>query len=284
MTSSVPICCFNGEFVPVSSVKFSIENRAFRYGDGLFETIRCFGNQPFLLDRHYDRLRRGMDALQLSDLHFPTYDVLEKKIESVINKNRYFVSSRVRLTVFRNDGGLFTPSTNGCSYLIEATPLEKGTYELNEKGLIAGVYFDVPKTASLISPFKTASSLVYVMAGMYKAKQNLTEVFVVNSQGLIIEAMSSNLFWFKNEVLYTPSVSSGCVDGVMRNCVVQIAKSQGFDVVEVDGIKFDALKNVDEIFVTNAICGIQWVVGIDDVRFYNIKTRQLFRAFMQSFS
>jgi len=284
MTSSVPICCFNGEFVPVSSVRFSTENRAFRYGDGLFETIRCFGNQPFLLDRHYDRLRRGMEALQLSDLHFPTYDVLEKKIESVINKNRYFISSRVRLTVFRHDGGLFTPSTNDCSYLIEATPLEKGSYELNEKGLIAGVYTDVPKTASLISPYKTANSLVYVMAGIHKTKQNLTEVFITNSRGLIIEAMSSNLFWFKDGALFTPSASSGCVEGVMRYCILQIARNQGFVVNEVEGITFESLKNVDEIFVTNAICGIQWVVGIDDVRFYNIKTRQLYRAFIQSFS
>lgn len=284
MTSASAICCFNGEFVPIGSVKLSTENRSFRYGDGLFETIRCFGNQPFLFDKHYERLRRGMETLQFSDLQFPTYDVLLKKIESVINKNRYFVSSRIRLTVFRNDGGLFTPTNNSCSYLIEATPLEKGAYEINEKGLIAGVYFDVSKAASLISPYKTASSLVYVMAGMHKAKHNLSEVFITNSKGLIIEAMSSNLFWIKDGVLFTPSVSSGCVDGIMRNCVMQVALNHGFEVFEVDGITFEKLKAVDEIFVTNAICGIQWVVGIDDVRFYNIKTRQLYRAFIQSFS
>jgi branched-chain amino acid aminotransferase len=225
-----------------------------------------------------------MDALQMSDLHFPTYDVLEKKIEGLINKNRYFTSSRVRLTVFRNDGGLYTPSSNDCSYILEATPLEKSIFELNEKGLIAGIYSDVTKQQSIVSPYKTANSLVYVLAGLHKKKYNLSEVLIKNGNGLIIETMSSNLFWFKGDVLYTPLVTSGCIDGVMRGYVMKVAEHIGIEVKEVAGITEQMVKSVDELFVTNAVSGMQWIVGMDDVRFYNKKTRQLYQAFMESFS
>lgn len=277
-----PFCCFNGDFVPQDSLKFGIQNRAFRYGDSVFETFRCFGNQPFLIDLHYERLMHAMTATGMQIERFPTLDVLEKKIESLINKNRYFSSSRVRLTVFRNDGGLYAPETNVCSYLIEASPLDEPSFSLNTKGLIAGVYTEMGKQPSIVSPYKTGSSMLFVLAGNYRNEHNLSEVLITNTHGLVIEALSSNLFWFRNDKLYTPSIDSGCVDGIMRHTVMKVAAMHGLKTVEVPGIEPDALKTVDELFVTNSISGIRWIVGIDDVRYYSIKTRQLFQALQQT--
>lgn len=279
---SLEFCCYNGEIVPVDSVHFTPANRSFRYGDGIFETIRCFGNQPALFDLHYNRLLRGMHALNLDIGCIPPLDVLERKIESLINKNRYFISSRVRLTVFRNEGGFYTPTTNSCSYLIEASSLDEGEYTLNEKGLIAGLYDEMSKNPGPLSSFKTANGLLFVMAGIFKANHNLGEVFIQNSQGRIIEALSSNLFWFKEEVLYTPSVRSGCVEGVMRHQLIDTARHIGLELIERDGVGFDELRQADEIFVTNAIHGINWIVGIGEVRFYNVRTRLLFRELINS--
>lgn len=284
MTPHSPFCCLNGEFVPQDAVKLGIQNRAFRYGDAIFETFRCFGNQPFMLDLHYDRLMKAMATVGMETKLFPPLDVLEKKVESIINKNRYFGSSRIRLTVFRNDGGLYTPETNTCSYLIESTPIDEPNYSLNTKGLIAGIYTDMGKQPSIISPFKTGNSMLFVMAGNFKTAHNLTEVLITNTNGLIIEALASNLFWFKGNQLFTPAVSSGCVDGIMRQMVMKVAKLHNVQVVEVPGITNEAIREVDELFVTNSIQGIRWIVGIGESRFYNIKTRQLFQSFIQTIS
>jgi branched-chain amino acid aminotransferase len=284
ITSNNNYCCFDGQIITTGSLKLTPANRAFRYGDSVFETIRCFGNQPYSFADHYDRLKRVMMAVGMDVDCLPAQDVLERKVESVINRNRYFISSRVRIMVFRHDGGLYTPATDKCSYLIEASPMDTGMFEMNEKGLIAGVYREMGKSPNILSPFKTGSALLYVMAGRYKQQHNLTECFIVNTSGLVIEALSSNLFWFKGDQLLTTSVSSGCVDGIMRRQILLLAKKLGIDTQIVPGVTEEALRQADEIFVTNAIQGIQWVVGIDDLRFFNIKTRKLLRAYLDSLS
>ncbi|MBN2742336.1 MAG: aminotransferase class IV family protein [Marinilabiliaceae bacterium] len=280
--SNTNYCCFDGHLIPVDSVKITTANRAFRYGDSVFETIRCFGNRPFALGEHYSRIKRAMQATGMEPDSLPTCDVLEKKIESLINRNRYFISSRVRLMVFRKDGGLYTPATDQSSYMLEATPIDQSTFEMNEKGLVAGIFRDMGKSPDVLSPYKTGSALLYVMAAKYKQRNNLTECFIVNTNGMIIESISSNLFWFKNDKLYTPTIASGCVDGIMRRQVIALARNLNIEVFEVPGVSEENIRKADEIFVTNAIQGIQWVVGIDDLRYFNIKTKQLYREFIKS--
>ena len=269
--------CYNGEIVTPDELYLSAENRSFRYGDGIFETIRCFGNQPILFDKHYHRLLRASGVLEINMKSIPSRELLLKKIETLINKNKYFGSSRVRLALFRSDGGLYTPHTNDCNYLIEVTPLATNDYVLNSKGIVASVYQDMKKTPSIISPFKTSNSLLFVLAALFKEKQNLADVFIMNTENKIIESLASNLFWFKDDYLFTPSISSGCVDGIMRNFVIEVARKNIINVVEIPGIEFTELMEADEIFTTNAIQGINWIVGIDHKRFYNLRTAKLHR-------
>ena len=275
MNTLAAYLCFNGEILPSSSFSLSPENRAFRYGDAVFETIRCFGNRPMFLELHYNRLVRAMKTMQMDTSCIPFPDVLEKRIESLINRNRFFVSSRIRLTVFRNEGGLYTPATHQCSYIIEASALNESSYQLNEKGMIAGIYHDMAKSKNVLSQFKTANALISVMAGLYKIQNNLGECLIINTDGKIVEAISSNLFWYRNEILYTPSVSAGCVDGVMKNIVMDMAQKLNLKVLETQGVDEHVLMTSDEIFVTNAIQGIQWIVGMGDKRYYNQKAKQL---------
>lgn len=275
MTTATNYLCVNGEIIPTNSYTLSTDNRGFRYGDAVFETIRCFGNRPMFLEFHYKRLVRAMEILQMDTSCIPIPEVVEKRIESLINRNKFFVSSRIRLTVFRNDGGFYTPTTHQCTYLIEASALNESSYQLNEKGMIADVYREMTKSKNVLSQFKTANALVSVMAGLYKLQNNLGECLIINTDGKIIEAISSNLFWFRNDVLYTPSVSSGCVDGVMKNVVVELAQKINLKVLETQGVDEHVLMTSDEIFVTNSIQGIQWIVGMGDKRYYNKKARQL---------
>jgi branched-subunit amino acid aminotransferase/4-amino-4-deoxychorismate lyase len=102
--------------------------------------------------------------------------------------------------------------------------------------------------------------------------------YLFNTDGMIIETLASNLFWIKDRILFTSTVSSGCVDGVMRGVVLEVAGQLGLHITQVHGVGYDELKGADEIFVTNAIHGINWIVGIDEQRYYNTLTIEIYKA------
>ena len=258
----------NGSQLNAEKELFKATNRAFRYGDALFETIRCIQQIPMWFQDHYQRLINGMSLLQMDIKSLPPIDVLRSQIVSLIQKNRFYSDVRVRLTVFREDGGLYTPLSNKINYLIEVSSLKTDGYQLNSKGLFVDVYSEEKKSASQFSQFKNASSLLFVLAGLYKKQQNKDDVLILNSQGLAIEGLASNLFWIKNERIYTPIRSSGCVNGIMRKQIIRILKNHQGPISEVAGADLDSLFDAEEIFLTNAIQGIQWVVGLKDKRYY----------------
>ena len=273
----------NGQLLSADKPLFALDNRAFRYGDALFETIRCHQLVPLLFDFHYERLIRGMSMLEIQFTHLPSREQLLEFIANLITRNRIYGDCRVRLTVFRADGGLYTPESNKPHFLIETTPLSTKGYELNEKGLLVDVYTEERKSESGFSPFKTGNSLLFVMAGLHKSRSGLNDVLITNTKGKIIEALASNLFWIKENVFYTPLRSSGCVDGVMRRQVLLLLKQNGYEVQELVGATKELLLDADEIFITNAIQGIQWVVGLDDKRYFSKLTKVIAKLLNEPF-
>ncbi len=252
-------------------------NRAFRYGDALFETIRCIGTKPAYFKDHYQRILNGLSALKMNIQSLPPLGVLEQQIGELIQKNRFYGDVRVRLTIYRADGGLYTPTDNKINYLIEASALSTNGYELNPKGLLVDIFEDEQKSMSRIGQFKTASSLLFVLAGLYKKEQGKDDVLITNLNNEIIEGLASNLFWIKGNVIYTPYRSAGCVDGIMRKQVIRILKENQIYIQEIGGTNYNSLVEADEIFLTNAIQGIQWVVGLKYKRFYCKKVKEINR-------
>jgi len=252
-------------------------NRAFRYGDALFETIRCIHQKPAYFSDHYQRLINGMSLLLMEIKSLPAAGVIAEQISALIQKNRIFGDARARLTIFREDGGLYTPDSNKINYLIEVTPLATNGYELNHKGLLIDVYKDDLKPINRFSLYKTANALFYTMAGLYKKAVAKDDVLLLNSNQQIIEGLASNLFWIKDDVFYTPFRSSGCVDGIMRKQLLRLIKKQGWQLYEVGGTDYDTLLKADEIFLSNAIQGIQWVVGLKEKRYFCKRTKLLNR-------
>lgn len=265
----------DGSYFLVKSNGISVFNRAFKYGDFIFETIRTKANEPLLLDYHYDRLMRGMDVLRMNKSDLPTITQTRQFIESLINKNRYFADCRVRMTVFRKGEGLYTPETNNISFMLEAKPLDNKGYYWNESGLLVDVYNENVKAKSPISNFKCGNSLISVLASNYKKENLLGDVFILNSDNAIIEASSSNIFWVKGGVFFTPKLTSGCVDGVMRRKIIELIVSLNQVIIETDGASEDLLEWADEIFLTNAIVGVQGVMGFKKRRYYLTKSKQL---------
>jgi branched-subunit amino acid aminotransferase/4-amino-4-deoxychorismate lyase len=264
----------NDEFVAARQNVLSAQNRAFRYGDGLFESMRMSGNKLQFAELHADRLQGGMNALKMDGgVLFDEY-FLRQKTSELARKNKFRDNVRFRLSVYREGEGLYTPESNKSGYLLEATAMPATGYELNKKGLIVDVYDEISKPVNKLSNYKTSNALLYVMAGLFKKQNRLDEAFILNQSGFLCESISSNVFVVYDRQIYTPALSEGCIAGVMRNVVMQTAKSNNISIIEAQ-INPEVLKEAEEVFVTNATSGIRWVMGYGKKRYFNEITKSL---------
>lgn len=264
----------NGALIEADTPLFTSKNRSFSYGDSLFETIRFAWGKPQFLKEHLLRLNSGMNLFQMQQNELWDETFFENTIMQLAKKNGAETDARVKLTVYRNDGGFYTPENNSVSYLIELYPLQDKGYVLNFKGYTVDVFTEIKKPVSPLSAIKSANSAVYVLAGIYKVKHGLDECILTNDKGFITEAISSNIFAVKNGVLYTSPISEGCVNGVMRKKIIEIAQSNRVAVYEM-AITQSVLLGADELFLTNAVNGIRWIVAYKQKRYFNDTSKKL---------
>jgi len=250
-----------GKIVPTSDLKIGIDNRAFRYGDGIFESMRMRDGKMPLWAFHFDRLREGMKALRFDipkefNANFFLTEILK------LTKNQK--NMRIRLSVFRGDGGLYTPQTNVPSFLIEADIKEDNYYQKNTKGLKLDWYDEVPiLSQTRLAGIKSANALPYVMAAVHRKTFSYDDCLIFNEKGNIAESISSNIFLWENGKLITPSLKTGCVAGVMRRAVIEIAHSLNIKVKEQIHLKPKHVFAADGIFLTNAVQGLRWVKQVE---------------------
>ncbi len=251
-------CIYNGHVISLYEPAISFTNRAFRYGDSLFESIRFTNGKIMFLADHVKRIKLSMTTLRMNvPAEFTTANI-EHLIINLIEQNNLKKEARIRLTVFRNEGGFYTPDTNDISFLIESEVFETSGYTLNQKGLWVDIYAEIKKQINKISNLKTGSALMYVMAGITKKSLKLDDCLLVNENGNIIESINSNIFVIKNGTLYTSPITDGCIDGVMRKQILAIAAQNKILAFE-QSLTVHTLTDGDEVFLTNAIKGIQWV-------------------------
>ncbi|MGH2622898.1 MAG: aminotransferase class IV [Sphingobacterium sp.] len=259
---------FNGTIVPQETTILTAENRALRYGDGIFETMLWKDGDIRFLDLHIKRLQESLEMLHFEDVEFFDAFFIRNKVEEILRKNNMIgQQARIRLTVYRSGSGLYSPESNKPAYIIQVT---RKTESLRDKktGLIIDVYTEYKKPYSDLSKLKSTNALIYVMAGLFRKKNAYDEVLILNQQGNLCEALSSNIFVLYDKVIYTPALTEGCINGIMRKVIMDIAKQEGIEVVEAE-IKPDILKVADEIFCTNTIEGVQWVMGYKHKRYFN---------------
>jgi branched-chain amino acid aminotransferase len=249
---------YNGRFLDKDESIVNSTNRSFQYGDGLFETIRLSNGKVMFLKDHFERLQRGTQYFKLQLPEYFSEDFLKQQILDTAESNDISLNGRIKLTIFRNGEGKYEPLTNEANWLITASPLYRPDYQWNEEGLHLGIFDKAKKPCDEISNYKTTSSLLYVLAAVYKKESGFDESIILNTKGNIADTIYANLFLIKNEKIYTPALSEAPVDGVMRKQVLQLAKKQGYKIYE-EAITGNDLTNADEIFLTNAIKGILWV-------------------------
>jgi len=268
---------YNGNYFKSNEGVLTVQNRAFRYGDALFETMFATSNKVPLFNEHLARLIKTMQMLKME---VPTKFSLDAKgfhqdISRLMIKNKFFTSARVRLAVFRNDGGLYTPQTNEVGYVIELDKMDNTNFEIHKNGLKIDIYNEIKKPINALSNLKTANSMLFVLAGIYKKTKKMDDVIILNQNNYICESMTSNIFIIKNDKLYTPAISEGCVNGIMRNVVINVAKENNFEVIDDCMLTIDNLLYADEVFLTNAVMGIRWVAAFQDRRYFNKHSKYL---------
>ena len=245
---------FNGYVIEKGEKLFNSGNRSFKYGDGVFETMKVVDGEVLYWEEHFKRLEFGIKTLKLENTIY-TKEYWEKEIEKIIQKN-YYKFAKIRLTVYRDSPGLYTPLTNRIGFIMEGLRFDKADFSYEAQGISLGVYTDNFKPIGMLSNCKTTSTILYVMSSIYKKEIGLDDVVVLNNLGNVCETSNSNLFIVKDGEIYTPPITEGCIAGVMRNQVIVISKELNKLVIEKPLIIKD-LEEADEIFLTNVIMGVQ---------------------------
>ncbi len=256
------------------------DNRGLRYGDGLFETIKYRNNELVMLDEHFSRLWKGMQLLQFEIPKLFTPDLLQQQIILLLKKNK-LSSARVRLSVYRADGGLYDTKHHAPLYIIQAWSMEEKTPALNENGLQLCIYKDAIKSIDKFCNIKHNNFLAYLMGALFAKQQQCNDAIILNMHGRICDTTIANIFLVKNEIIYTSSLEEGCIAGTMRKFILQNLPDAEYETIE-SAISVEQLLDADEIFLTNSIYNIRWVAAIGDKSFGNNVTKDIFNHLLKT--
>jgi branched-subunit amino acid aminotransferase/4-amino-4-deoxychorismate lyase len=261
---------FNGNIYPEHETLLPVTNRSYRYGDGFFESMVMFNKKVPLLDYHWSRLLFTAEVLSGFLPEDFTIEALEGMILDLASVNDAVQNARIRLQFYRKGNGLYLSDNDELGFSITMDAIENNRFEAG-KGLKAGMRDDCFKGLSMVSDIKNSGAMMYVLAAQYVKAEGLDECILTNHFGQVCEGLSSNIFIVKGDRLITPTLDSGCVNGVMRNYIMWLL---GDGIIECD-IEAGELVDADEIIMTNAVKGVQWIKELNGKSYTGKKALQL---------
>ena len=164
---------------------------------------------------------------------------------------------RIKLVVFRNSEGLYTPKNNNVSFIITSRELDNDFYQISDNTFVVDLYKDHYLSPSLLSTLKSNNRLINIIGGVYAKENKLDNCLLLNTNKSVVEALNSNVFLVKGKIVKTPPLSDGCIKGVMRKQIIEIIKLVSEYEIEEASISPFELQQADELFLTNVITGIQ---------------------------
>lgn len=243
---------YNGQIVSESDAAINFNNRAFKYGDALFETIKIKDEAVVFCEDHYFRLMASMRMLRMEIPMNFTLEFFEAEVLKTVNANNGD-ENRVKFTVYRDAEGLYAPENHSISYVVEAKKIEierKETY-------VVDLFKDFMINPNLLSTIKSNNKITNVLASIYAKENELDNCVLLNSNKNVVEFTNGNIFLIKGTTVTTPPLSDGCLKGIMRKNVIEyISKLKEYEIVE-ESISPFAIQKADEVFLTNAIVGVQ---------------------------
>ena len=255
------------------------ENRSFRYGDGLFETMRMQQGKIINIDFHFERLFAGMKVLQIEIPGYFSKSYFLDTVNQLLSKNSIFKNARIRLMFFRGNEGIFEIENNATNFIIETFPLHK-KIELNEEGLVVDVFPDVAKSCDRLSNLKSNNYLPSVMAARFAKKNSLDDAIILNAFGRVCETAIANIFIIKDQKVITPPLTEGCVAGTMRRWMLEKLILNNY-VVQEKEISIEDVLSADEFFLTNAIQPMRWAKKFRDKTYGNERVKEVFQYFTE---
>ena len=247
---------YNGSIIAKDNLSISSENRAFKYGDAIFETIKVENKKVYFAEDHYFRLMASSRMLRMQiGMNF-TLEYFEREILKLLEALS-LSNARVRFSVFRKAGGRYTPTDNAIDFLIEASPLH---VVVNEAYTVE-LYKDHYVYSGILSTLKSTNRLINVVASIFVEENEYDNCILLNEKKHIVEAANGNIFLVTNNSIVTPALTEGCIKGVIRKKIVELVKKDPSITIEERAISPFELQKADEVFITNAIIGIQPVTN-----------------------
>lgn len=248
---------FNGVLISSENIKLSLENRAFKYGDAIFETVKVLNKKVVFWEDHYFRLMASMRMLRMKIPIEFTLEFLEQEILKTVAAQQEASTYRIRLNIFRKDGGLYTPKTNKIDFTIE---VKESNYQIKDFYSL-DVYKDFYNYSGLLSTIKTNNRMVNTLASIFADENDLDNCILLNEKKGVVEVTNGNIFVVKGKVVKTPALTEGCIKGITRLKVLEILFKNKELTIEETSISPFEIQKADEVFITNAIIGVQPVTN-----------------------
>lgn len=261
----------NGSIVEPENATISVLDHGLLYGDGVFEGIRYYNGNIFRLQAHLNRLRNSLKglAIEIDYTDIELEEALSELIDST-NKQAEFSSAYIRLIVTRGAGtlGIDPRSCGKPSVIMILAPLSLASAEANQSGLKVIVSSVRRVSADMLNPqIKSLNYLNNILARMQATAAQADEAIMLNAKGYVAEASTENIFLVKNDIIVTPSLDQGLLEGITRAEIIKIATTQGF-TVEQTQVSVSDLYEADEVFLTGT--GAE-LLAIREIDGYEIK-------------
>jgi branched-subunit amino acid aminotransferase/4-amino-4-deoxychorismate lyase len=248
---------FNGKIIEQATLSATDMDRAWRYGDGGFETIRYNGKDLPLYEYHLRRASQHAQLIQC-DITFPEKPEMEDILRGLSEKNDLGISIRCRMSWFRKSGGFYLPTDDSGSILIEVFPFDVQSVKREQKAVL---YNDQPAVRGKLSAFKRLGAQIYTDAARFAQLMETDEAIILNYEGNVAETVTANLILREGNSFFAPPVQDGGIEGVMLYFLSKNLPEWGFHF----GRKTyspDELMRVDEILTVNALRGICCITSL----------------------
>jgi len=247
---------YNNDLLQEGEFRIPVTDRSFQYNDGFFETIMIVDGKIRFWQDHQDRMKAAADVLKLDLPESLFHATTEEKLLKLAESNSALSYGRLKLKIWRQGAGLYTPERNTANWLTTVQPAATPATYLEKVGICASVrtYY------SPFSGFKGAASMQYVMAGLEKKERGFDDLIILDRQNLVSEFTAANICWCQNNVVFTPSLETGCINGIMRRNILKWCKAAGIRTREAF-FEADSLLQADAVFSAN-VTGIKVVKNL----------------------
>lgn len=250
-------CFYNDIIISSENFHFSSDNRAFKYGDGIFESIFVHHFSAPFFQYHFQRIMSGMKMMKFQIPQTWTIEFFINIINRLAKKNDV-ENARCKIIIWRAGEGLYLPQLNQPLLLIELFPLEQSSFILNSNGVHLGLFEEIAKPVHELFACKSLNAIPSILAALYAEENKYDDVLILNTDGQIADTINSNVFIVsQNNIITSPEMNGG-VAGTMQTFVCEEAKLEDFTCIRKPLSLSDILE-ADECFLTNAIQGIKWV-------------------------